>query len=82
MVELVPVEEAGLLDMSRPGRGRPASEPEDPRSLEERQKEKQVKDAERQRRKREGLVNAKKDAGTYKGPGRPSKTLPPEAPRP
>jgi hypothetical protein len=72
-VELVPVEEAGLLDMSRPGRGRPRSEPEDPRSLEERKKHKQAKDAERQRRKRGRDKEEKIRDGTYRPPGPPKK---------
>jgi hypothetical protein len=82
MVELVPVEEAGLLDMQRPGRGRPPSDPEDARSPEERLEKKRADDAERQRRRRDSLVKVKKDDGTYRPRGRPPKTLPPEAPRP
>ena len=73
-VELVPVEEAGLLDMSRPGRGRPPSEPDDPRSQEERLKQKQVKDAERQRRKRDRDKDEEERQGIYRpNPGRPTK---------
>ena len=52
-VELVAVEEAGLLDISRPGRGRPPSEPEDSRSPDERLKQKRANDAARQKRKRD-----------------------------
>jgi hypothetical protein len=81
-VELVPIEEAGLLDMRRPGRGRPSSEPEDPRSREEREAQKKANDAERQRRRQDRLRKEKQDAGTYRGPGRPPKRPPPEAPRP
>jgi hypothetical protein len=81
-VDLVPVEEAGLLDMRRPGRGRPSSEPEDPRSREEREAQKKANDAERQRRRQDRLRKEKQDAGTYRGPGRPPKRPPPEAPRP
>ena len=51
--------------MSRPGRGRPPSEPDDPRSLEERQKQKRVKDAERQQRKRGRDKEEKIATGTY-----------------
>jgi hypothetical protein len=81
-VELVPVEEAGLLDMQRPGRGRPSSEPEDPRSPEERLEKKRAGDAERQRRRQERLRKEKKDNGTYRGPGRPPKNPLLESPRP
>jgi hypothetical protein len=82
MVELVPVEEAGLLDVRRPGRGRPPSDPEAPRSREERLEKKRADDAERQRRRQERLRKEKKDNGTYRSRGRPPKSLPPEAPRP
>jgi hypothetical protein len=73
MVELVPVEEAGLLDMQRHGRGRPRSEPDDPRSLEERQKQKQAKDAARQKRQRDRKKEEKIRDGTYRPPGPPKK---------
>jgi hypothetical protein len=82
MVELVPVEEAGLLDMRRPGRGRPPSQPEDARSSEERLEQERAAAAERQQRRRDRLVAAKQADGTYQGPGRPPKRPPPEAPRP
>ena len=52
-VELVPIEEAGLLDMHRPGRGRPPSEPEDPVVREERLEQERADAAERQRRRRD-----------------------------
>lgn len=73
-VELVPVEDAGLIDTHRPGRGRPPSEPEDPRSLEERQKAKRADDAERQRRKRSKDKAEEERQGIYRNkPGRPTK---------
>jgi hypothetical protein len=72
-VELVPVEEAGLLDMSRPGRGRPRSEPEDPRSLKERKDQKRADDAARQKRQRDRKKEEKIRAGTYQPPGAPKK---------
>jgi hypothetical protein len=72
-VELVPVEEAGLLDNSRPSRGRPRSEPEDSRSPEERLKDRQDKDAERQRRKRIKDRAEKERQGIFrKKQGRPT----------
>jgi hypothetical protein len=73
-VELIPVEEAGLLDMSRPGRGRPPSEPEDLRSKEERLKQTQASDAERQQRKRDKDKAEEERQGIYRRkPGRPTK---------
>jgi hypothetical protein len=72
--ELLPVEEAGLLDMRRLGPGRPPSGPEDSRSLEERLKQKQVKDADRQRRKRSKDKAEEESQGIYRNkPGRPTK---------
>jgi hypothetical protein len=73
MVELVPVEEAGLLDMQRPGRGRPPSEPDDPRSLEERKDQKRADDAARQKRQRDRKKEEKIRNGTYQPPGPPKK---------
>jgi hypothetical protein len=72
-IELVPVEEAGLLGMQRPGRGRPSLEPEDPRGCEERRIERQAKDRERQKRKRDREREQKLSSGTYQGRGRPRK---------
>jgi hypothetical protein len=72
-VELVAVEEAGLLDISRPGRGRPPSEPEDSRSPDERLKQKRANDAARQKRKRDRDKEEKICAGTYQPPGAPKK---------
>jgi hypothetical protein len=72
-VELVPIEEAGLLSIRRPGRGRPSSKPDDPRSRDEYLKEKQAKDAARQKRKRDRDKEEKIRAGTYQPPGAPKK---------
>ena len=57
-VELVPVEEAGILDTTRPQRGRPPRVPDDLRSREERAAEKRAKDAARQKKKREERAEA------------------------
>ncbi|MCG7391972.1 hypothetical protein MHY87_03530 [Microvirga sp. ACRRW] len=72
-IVLVPVEEAGLLDVRRLGRGRPSSEAEDSRSREERLAEQRQKDRERQKRKRDRKKEQKLRAGVYRGPGRPKK---------
>jgi hypothetical protein len=75
-VELVPVEEAGILDTTRPQRGRPPRAPEDLRSHEERAAEKRAKDAARQRKKRQERAEALKSAGQYRPRGRPRKDAP------
>jgi hypothetical protein len=47
-VELVPVVEAGLLDVRRPARGRPASVSVDQRSQEDRREKRRAKNAKAQ----------------------------------
>jgi hypothetical protein len=60
--------------MSRPGRGRPPSEPEDARSKEERQEQRRADDAERQQRKRSKDKAEEERQGIYRRkPGRPKK---------
>jgi hypothetical protein len=72
-VELVPVEEAGILDTTRPQRGRPPRAPEDLRSPEERAEAKRAKDAARQKVKRDEMAEALKREGKYRPRGRSRK---------
>ena len=81
-VELVPIAEAGLLDMRRPGRGRPPSEPEDARSREDRLEQERASAAERQRCRRKRNNKAMLKAGTYRPPRSSAEEPPTELPRP
>ncbi|MGF3022878.1 hypothetical protein ACQVP2_08615 [Methylobacterium aquaticum] len=80
-VELIPVEEAGILDVTRPG----ASPPPSTISVDVRVQSEEMKVAERERgRRRRAEAKAKRQAdGTYRGVGRPRTTAsrPPESPK-
>jgi hypothetical protein len=72
-VELVPVVEAGLLDVVRPKIGRPPAEPDHSMTREERHEIAKAKDAARKKEQRVRDREKKMQAGTYRGRGRPRK---------
>jgi hypothetical protein len=72
-VELVPVVEAGLLDVERPKVGRPPAESDHSMTREERHEIAKAKDAARKKEQRARDREKKMQAGTYRGRGRPRK---------
>ncbi|BCM86485.1 hypothetical protein [Methylobacterium indicum] len=73
-VTVIPVVEAGLLDVVRPGATIPESRrASDTRSLEERREETRARNNERQRQSRAAKREQKERSGTLRGRGRPRK---------
>lgn len=76
-VVIIPVAEAGLLDVVRPGAAGPGRErAADTRSLEERREAKRAKNNEHQRQRRAAKREEKERDGTLRGRGRPRKQAP------
>lgn len=71
-VELIPVDEAGIVDVERESRAQIADV--DPRSKKQRADERRVKNTESRRAKRQQDRQAKMESGEYRRPGRPRKT--------
>jgi hypothetical protein len=72
-VEVVPVEEAGIIDVTRPTRG-PKPRTPDPVRLARRREDQRRADAERKRLSRNKEREAKRAAGTLRSRGRPPKS--------
>ena len=73
-IELVPIHEAGIMDVERPKPGRPKKiEPVDERTFAERQEARRASDRERKRRWRAEKRQAEAAAGTLRPRGRPWK---------